>query len=136
VEIALLKSGLSSMAGASALAPSFISWIARTNRNSAAANVASLSATRIAFDPDPAGAVARSGAAVASTTDVPAVGVGSSAMARSVCVVPRLPFERREGRNPTRRPREATTNVRPGGQARVVPEGRTTNTEHGARWAT
>src|SRR4249919_2148770 len=77
VETALLKSGLSSSVGASAFAPSFISWIANTNRNSAAANVASLSATRITLDPDPAGAVACSGAAVASAMDVPAVGVGS-----------------------------------------------------------
>ena len=57
-------------------------------------------------------------------------------MAGSVWVVPGLPFERREGRNPTRRPREATRNGRPAGQPRVAPEARTIMTEHGAWCAT
>src|SRR4249920_2407756 len=65
VDTALLNSGLPSSVGA----PAFISWIANTNRNSATANVASLSATRITLDPDPAGAVACSGVAVASAMD-------------------------------------------------------------------
>src|SRR5262245_17952761 len=95
VETALLNSGLSSSVGASAFAPSFISWMARTNRNSATAKVATLIATRITVDPARAGE--RPDAAVASATDVPPAGVGSvSAMAGSGSALLRLRFDRRE----------------------------------------
>src|SRR4029453_3557364 len=74
VDTALLNSGLSLSVGASALAPSFMSWIARTNRNRATANEPILNARP--SGPRPAGRRRRS--APRAGASVPPVTPGSA----------------------------------------------------------